>query len=385
VNVGDHPPLQFTDAVSQKNVDLASLNGKMVIVDFWASWCGPCMEEAPHIVQINQKYAAQGLQMIGVSLDSDQSAMMQIVKDKGFVWPQFFDGGGWQNRIAQAWGVDSIPQTFIISPQGEVLWRGHPAMVDDPLTKAMQEHPPQLVDPQTLAAANANLDKVEAAISSGKFADAIKLLGAFPPAARAEPAVAKRDDADIKQLNGAADTAMAQVDPLIEAKNYMQAVTQLKQLVNAMSGTDEGKKAQQKLNALRAEPAAAAAIAQAAREDSANFTLAIAQKLQAAKRDHQAYIAYKALVKEYPGTSAATTATAAIQAYDADPSFAAAEAKADAADRSSKAKSALSLAMNYLNAGRTDTAREKFQDIVAHYPGTPEAQSAKDELAQMGN
>ena len=81
---------------------------------------------------------------------------------KGFTWPQYFDGQFWQNKYALAWGVTSIPQTFIISPDGEVLWRGHPALIDPELEKAIQEHPPQLVDPQTAALASQTLDNVEA-------------------------------------------------------------------------------------------------------------------------------------------------------------------------------------------------------------------------------
>ena len=70
VNVGDTPTLQFK-SVQGDQINLAALRGKIVIVDFWATWCGPCMAEAPHMVQINQKYKDKGLQMIGISLDQN--------------------------------------------------------------------------------------------------------------------------------------------------------------------------------------------------------------------------------------------------------------------------------------------------------------------------
>jgi thiol-disulfide isomerase/thioredoxin len=385
VNVGDHPQLQFTDAIGKQPVDLQSLSGKMVVVDFWASWCGPCMQEAPHIVQINQKYAPQGLQMIGISLDADRAAMDGVIKDKGFAWPQYFDGQAWQNRIAQAWGVNSIPQTFIISPQGEVLWRGHPAEIDAALDKAMKDHPPQLVDPQTAAQANQTLDQVEAALATSKFAEAIKLLGQFPVAAKADGKIAAREDADAKQLDAAADAALAQADSLAASQKYVEAVAQYKSLVTAMQGTDEGKKAQASLNKLRAEPAAASALAASARDDSANVALEMAKKLQRAKRDRQAYISFKSVVKQYPGTSAAATAADAIKAYDADPAFAKQDAAADGADRSAKARSELGMAMNYLNAGQNDKARTRFQNVIDQFPGSPEADTAKDQLARLTN
>src|SRR5271170_227319 len=85
VQVGDTPQIQFT-AADGTHVDLAALKGKIVIVDMWATWCGPCMAEAGHMVQINQKYGDKGLQIIGISLDQDKPTMLAVAKEKGFTW-----------------------------------------------------------------------------------------------------------------------------------------------------------------------------------------------------------------------------------------------------------------------------------------------------------
>lgn len=138
VQTGDHPKLHFNVFGTNKYADISDLKGKIVVVDFWATWCGPCMGEAAHMVELNKKYSGGKFQMLGISLDTDPAALRDIIKEKHFTWPMQYSGQGWHSPIAQAWGVNSIPQTFIIGPGGKVLWRGHPARIDKPLAKAMK-------------------------------------------------------------------------------------------------------------------------------------------------------------------------------------------------------------------------------------------------------
>jgi thiol-disulfide isomerase/thioredoxin len=139
-SVGDKPQLKFT-ATDGTKVDLDALKGKVVIVDFWATWCGPCMAEAPHMVELNDTYRPQGLQIIGISLDEDEGRMTTTAKQLGFDWPQYFDGKVWGNALLRKWGVDSIPRTFIIGPDGKIAWTGHPAQIDQPLKDAFAKLP----------------------------------------------------------------------------------------------------------------------------------------------------------------------------------------------------------------------------------------------------
>lgn len=143
VKVGDKAPISFT-AVDGTSVSVEKLRGKIVVVDFWATWCGPCMAMADEMVAINKEFQPKGFQMIGVSLDKDKAALVKVVKEKNFAWPHYFNGKGWDNPIWKQYGERGIPFTLLIGPDGTVLWKGHPgAGLKQQIEKAMKEHPPR--------------------------------------------------------------------------------------------------------------------------------------------------------------------------------------------------------------------------------------------------
>ena len=109
--------LKFT-ATDGKEVDLAKMRGKVVLVDFWASWCGPCVAEAPNVVAAYKKLHDKGFEIIGISLDQDKDKMEASAKKLGLTWQQYFDGKGWQNSISSAFGINSIPATWLIDKKG---------------------------------------------------------------------------------------------------------------------------------------------------------------------------------------------------------------------------------------------------------------------------
>jgi len=102
---------------------LRQLRGKVTLIDFWASWCGPCRRENPNVVQTYNKYHAKGFDILGVSLDTDAKRWRDAIKQDGLPWHHISDLGGWQSKHAALYSVSSIPTTVLVDKEGRILAR----------------------------------------------------------------------------------------------------------------------------------------------------------------------------------------------------------------------------------------------------------------------
>jgi thiol-disulfide isomerase/thioredoxin len=118
--IGSDPIAMGQNDIAGKAINLADYKGKVLMIDFWATWCGPCMGELPNVLAAYAKFHDQGFEILGISLDENKEAFEKCIADRKMSWRHFFDGKGWKNEIAQAYGVNSIPATYLVGPDGKV-------------------------------------------------------------------------------------------------------------------------------------------------------------------------------------------------------------------------------------------------------------------------
>ncbi len=119
--IGGQAPDFVQNTPKGYEVSLKSFRGKYVLIDFWASWCSPCRAENPNLVKAYQKFKNKNFTILGISLDNNEDKWNEAIVNDGLSWTHVSDLKGWQNEVAQTYGVSSIPSNFLIDPTGKIV------------------------------------------------------------------------------------------------------------------------------------------------------------------------------------------------------------------------------------------------------------------------
>ncbi len=396
VTVGDRPQYQFKSTTGQTITD-ENMRGRMVLIDFWATWCGPCMNEAEHMVQIHRKYGPLGLQIIGVSLDTNAGKMSRVVKEKGFAWPQIYEGKAWDNPLLPPWGIKGIPATFLISPDGELIWSGHPANIDVPLAEAFKKYGSKLKKRNTGDSLRETIGEALTGVTKrNDYAEALSLIQDFPNAVinnreTAEDAAslvaayrfprdeeAKLAATEALSTNEAGAKVIAGFEATILANNAFgptkqpatgkPATTSPDDLVSKDKTDTDTEDASIPVESTNSSRNAAAI-------SHAMFNSADRRKTAG---DHvAAYRQFKATAAQFPATPSGRKAVLRVNAYERDKRF------IDAYRAAAGEKEAIEImntAASYEKTGKHEQAIPLYQEIIEKYPETATALKARKAL-----
>lgn len=107
--------------INGKTINLKDYRGKYVLIDFWASWCGPCKREMPNVIKLYNECKGKNFEIIGISIDTKEDAWKKAVKEMGMKWPQACDLAGWEGPLPKRFIVSAVPRTVLVDPQGIVI------------------------------------------------------------------------------------------------------------------------------------------------------------------------------------------------------------------------------------------------------------------------
>lgn len=122
--IGNDAPDIVMNTPTGEVLSLSSLRGKIVLIDFWASWCKPCRMENPNVVKLYAKYKDKGFEILGVSLDKEKEAWVQAIKDDNLTWKHVSDLSFWNSAVVKLYNIKGVPYTVLVDKEGKIIAKG---------------------------------------------------------------------------------------------------------------------------------------------------------------------------------------------------------------------------------------------------------------------
>jgi len=140
LSIGAEPLAFSVKSITGEALSPEKYKGKVLLLDFWATWCGPCKAEMPNVKKVYSKYNNKGFENVGISLDRSRDALENYISQNKIEWPQYFDGKYWNNDIATQYGVKQIPTTFLIDKKGKIRYKSlRGKQLDDAVARLLSE------------------------------------------------------------------------------------------------------------------------------------------------------------------------------------------------------------------------------------------------------
>lgn len=247
-------PIEWINAPA--NTSWSSFRGRVILVERWATWCGPCREQIPHLNELLEKYEKKGLSIIGLT-DEPPGTVKPFLKKNEM---KYVIAAG----VASDYQTQSIPYAWLVNPKGKIEWEGHPGNLDSSMIERLLS---EVVLPPTFSLPK-ELRSAEKLLNAGKFGDAMKMLEGLAKKSKSPEVQAAAEEA-ITRANTYGALRLTQADEFAKEREYAEASQILKEVEIAFKGTDHAKRAKDLLrewsedNTIKVELEGSAIIAKA--------------------------------------------------------------------------------------------------------------------------
>ncbi|AQQ10188.1 Thiol-disulfide oxidoreductase ResA [Sedimentisphaera cyanobacteriorum] len=126
------------ETLDGKEISLSDYRGDVVLVDFWATWCGPCVEKVPHLKDVYEKYSDKGFEILAISLDNSKEDLKNFIKEHEMEWPQHFDGKSWENEYVKKFNIRGIPTMWLVDKKGRLADMNASSRLEEKVKELMQ-------------------------------------------------------------------------------------------------------------------------------------------------------------------------------------------------------------------------------------------------------